>query len=439
MRELFKTKYFKWGITLFISLSAVVILFMLISRASGLADAIRTLGTILAPFFYGIVIAYILRPVFNGCYSKVEKLMLGRGSKHKTARLVANTISSIVSMLLFIGIIAGLMIMIVPQMVGSVIEIIRSIPEASDRFLAWVEGLRFINDSVKDIINDKVGNALGNIDSWATSRVLPYFRELALQISTGIYGVAKFLLNFFIGMIVAVYILLGKNTFSAQAKKASYSLFNGETANHIIKAARYTDRVFTNFVVGNLIDALIIGVVTLIVMLAFGWPMPVLVAAVVGVTNLIPFFGPFIGGGIGAVLILIESPLTALYFLIYILIIQQIDGNIIKPKVLGATTELSSFWVLFAILVGGGLFGIWGLLLGVPIFTLIYAMISWVIDNKLRKKNLPEETSDYTDVKQYNTESGEFELLPENYSKARAQENKQKKRERREKRKLEDK
>ena len=435
MKELFKTTYFKWGATIFVSLSAVVILFMLISRASGLADAIGSLGNILQPFLYGIVIAYVLRPVFNGCFSRTEKLALNSGLKRKHARLVANIVSSVLSMLLFAGIIAGLMIMIIPQLVDSIIGIIKSIPNISERLLAWVNGLSFVSDDIKLLLQKRVSGALGNLDSWATDTALPFFRDIAVKVSTGIWDFAKFLFNFLIGMIVAVYILLGKEKFSAQAKKASFSLFKGETANHIIEAARFTDKVFYSFVVGNLIDALIIGLITLTVMLVFGWPLPVLVAAVVGVTNLIPFFGPFIGGGVGAVLILTEKPLTALYFLLFILIIQQLDGNVIKPKVLGATTQLSSFWVLFAILVGGGLFGVWGLVLGVPVFTLVYAFMQWLLEAKLRKKNLPEETEEYIDVKVYNANRRDFDRLPEDYARVRAKEQRQERKEKREKKK----
>lgn len=438
MRELFKTKYFKWGATLFVSLSAVVLLFLLVSGAPGIASALGRLGVILTPFFYGIVIAYILRPVFNACFSRTERLLLNRGVRHRRAVITADVVSAVISMLLFIGVIAGLMIMIVPQLVESIIEIIRSIPSISEKFITWVRGLGFVSDNFKDIIDAKVGGAFGNLDTWATKNILPYFRDLALKISTGLFDIAKFFFNFIIGMIVAVYILLSKNRFSAQAKKASFSFFREGTANHIISAARYTDRVFNNFVVGNLIDALIIGLVTLVVMLLFGWPMPVLVAAVVGVTNLIPFFGPFIGGGVGAILLLTERPIVALYFVIYVLVIQQLDGNIIKPKVLGATTELSSFWVLFAILVGGGLFGIWGLLLGVPVFTLIYAFMHWLIESRLKRKNLPQKTEEYIDVKLYNSQNGEFDYLPEDYAKARAQEQKKERREKREQRKSEE-
>lgn len=436
MKKIFKTEYFKWGATAFITLSAVVVLFMVISRASGLADALGRLMTILSPFLYGIIIAYVVRPVFNAGYTRTEKLVLQKGGSREAAGLTANVVGVVLSMVIFLGAVVGLCIAIFPQLIRSIIEIILSIPTISSKFMTWLNGVHFIDDGIKTLIANKIGDVFGNLDSWGKT-VVPNLTDYLSRISTGLVDVVKFFFNIIVGIIVAVYILLSKSRFSAQAKKISFGLFKESTANAIIRAARYTDKVFNNFVVGNLIDALIIGVVTLIVMTVFNWPFVFLVAAIVGVTNLIPFFGPFIGGGIGAVLILTENPIQALFFVLYVLIIQQIDGNIIKPKVLGAATDLSSFWVLFAIIAGGGLFGLWGVLLGVPVFTLVYAFIQWFIDRRLENKNLPAITEEYFDVDLFDVEAGDFSRLPEDYLQERTRAMKQERKQKREKRKTE--
>lgn len=436
MRKLFNTEYFKWGATAFVSLSAVVILFMVISRASGLAEALGSLMSILSPFFYGIIIAYLVRPVFNASFVRTEKLVLSKGGSRKVAGISANVVGVVVSMVIFLGAVVGLCIAIFPQLIRSVIEIILSIPTISSKFMTWLNGVHFIDDGIKALIANKIGDIFGNLDSWGKT-VIPNLTDYLSKISTGIVDVVRFFFNLIVGIIVAVYILLSKNRFSAQAKKISFGIFKEDTANAIIRAARYTDKVFNNFVVGNLIDALIIGVITLIVMTFFNWPFVFLVAAIVGVTNLIPFFGPFIGGGIGAVLILTENPIQALFFLLYVLIIQQIDGNIIKPKVLGAATDLSSFWVLFAIIAGGGLFGLWGVLLGVPVFTLVYAFIQWFIDRRLENKNMPAVTEEYFDIDLFDEETGTFSKLPEDYLQERSRSMKEERKQKREKKKSE--
>ncbi|MBQ4339909.1 MAG: AI-2E family transporter [Firmicutes bacterium] len=439
MRELIKTKYFKWGLTLCLSLLGVVVLYLLLSKFSAVHGALGVLMGILSPFIYGIVMAYLLRPVYNGCHVRIEKMLTNMEVKsHKAISVTSTVVSVTVSMLLLIAVIAGLMIMVLPQLVTSLYDIIVSLPDAAVRAMAWIETVDFITPEIKAFVVQQFENTIGNIDGWVSDTLVPYLKEVALTVSAGIMGAASFVFDFIVGLVVCVYVLLSKSLFAAQSKKLAFSFFEKDTANTLINGARYVDRVFNGFVSGNIIDSLLVGVITFVVMNIFGWEFAVVVSALIAITNLIPFFGPFIGGGIAAVLLLTVDPMDAVYFIIFMLILQQVEGNIIKPRILSESIDLSSFWILFAIIVGGGMFGFVGMILGVPVFTVIFAFISWLVDRRLKMKNLPEETESYARVDHYDFDKGEFVFLPEDMEeekKNRKREDKEKRKARREKRK----
>lgn len=435
MRELIKSRYFKWGLTLCLSLVGAIVIFLILDKFSTVHGALGTLMNILAPFIYGAVMAYLLRPVYNGCYFRSEKLLKNLKVKsERTVDMVSRIVSVTLSMLLLFVIIFGLVMSVIPQFLTSLYDIIMGMPGAAVKFVDWIQGIDFVDDNIKKLITDSIDKVMGNIDDWISDKVIPYLKEVALKVSAGLVGAASFIFDLFVGFVVCIYVLLSKSTFAAQAKKLSFSIFEKDTANTIINGARYIDKVFNGFVSGNIIDSLLVGVITFVVMSLFNWPFELLVSVLIAITNLIPFFGPFIGGAIAAVLLLTVNPMDALYFIIFMLILQQIEGNIIKPKILSESIDLSSFWILFSIVVGGGLFGFVGMILGVPVFTVIYAFISWAIDKRLSKKNLPEETESYADVDYYDFDKGEFVFLPENLVEERKEEKRQERRKRKEER-----
>ena len=193
-----------------------------------------------------------------------------------------------------------------------------------------------------------------------------------------------------------------------QSKKIIYSIFKPKTGNVIIETCQKASEIFGGFITGKIIDSIIIGIIAYIGCLILRIPSAVLVAVIVGVTNVIPVFGPFIGAIPSLIIVVLQSPLHALYLLIFIIILQQVDGNIIGPKILGSSTGLSSFWVMFAILVGGGCFGFVGMLLGVPVFAVIYYIIRRVVNHSLRKKKLPERTKEYVEMVAVNEKNNEL-------------------------------
>jgi len=225
-----------------------------------------------------------------------------------------------------------------------------------------------------------------------TSFVLNSAKTIALGVSSGIYSVV---IHFLVGLIAAVYLLIDKETFCAQAKKLCYALFKSSTCETLIYWTRRAHKIFAGFITGKILDSAIIGVICYVCMLLFRIEYPLLISVIVGVTNIIPFFGPFIGAVPSILVLLLVNPLSALWFAVFILILQQLDGNVIGPFILGDYVGLSPFLIMLSIVVGGALFGFIGMLLGVPVFALAYAIARTIIDIRLRKRSLPTDVDSY--------------------------------------------
>lgn len=234
---------------------------------------------------------------------------------------------------------------------------------------------------------DNFNNLVNYIIKFATN-LIPAFGGFLADILSSIWNVV-------LGIIVSVYLLIDKEKLCALSKKITYGLFSKEYADGIIELAHRSNYTFGRFIVGKIIDSLIIGILTFIVLTIFSIPYTILVSAIVCITNVIPFFGPFIGAIPSFIIILFISPVKAIWFLVIILFIQQLDGNVIGPKILGDSIGISAFWILFSILVAGKLLGIIGMIIGVPLFAIFYSIVKYFIESKLRKKGLNTETKDY--------------------------------------------
>ena len=276
----------------------------------------------------------------------------------------------------------------------------------------WLSGLLKDNPVIARNFMQVYEQFSAQLVNWVQNIALPHL----VTMMTGVVTTVSVVVDILIGIIIALYILNGKETFCAQAKKMTYSLFSIERANSIIERVAHIHRVFGGFITGKLIDSLIIGVLCFIgmrIMMAVGLlgiesSYALLISVIIGITNIIPFFGPFIGAVPSAILIMVTSPLQALYFVIFIIILQQIDGNILGPKILGNSTGLSSFWVMFAILIFGGLFGFVGMAIGVPLFAVIYSIVSECINHLLHNRGLSEDTNDYRGDKRLDAGTGQF-------------------------------
>ena len=370
-----------------------IIFFFLIYRFDGFGDAISTLTGILMPFIYGAVIAYLLKPVCN-----TIEAFLRRFIPEKMKGLI-NALSVTFTILFGLLLIYALCMMIIPQLITSVTTLYYTAQANITKFMYWANHLEFIekNEQIMELLNSAYAALNTNLDTWIKNTLLPSMQNILSGAALGVLNVVVVLKNLVIGIIVAVYMLASRKRFVQQGKMVLYSVVKPRWASLITEEVKYADRMFGGFINGKILDSAIIGVLCYIGCLIFKFPSALLVSVIIGVTNVIPFFGPFIGAIPATLLILIQNPIKALWFVLFVLVLQQLDGNIIGPKILGNTTGLSSFWVLFAILLFGGLWGFVGMIVGVPLFAVIYDVIKKLVIHGLEHNQELELVNAYHD------------------------------------------
>ena len=375
------------------AISLSILFFFLIYRFQGFGDAISKLTGILMPFIYGAVIAYLLKPVCNCVEDFLRRLL---PEKMGTA---ANMLAVTISLLFGILVVYALIMMIVPQLITSVTTLYYTARNNLNDFVDWASHQEIIasNQKLLDFIETSYDNLQDTLDNLVRTKLVPSMQSLLSGAALGVMSFVTFLKNIIIGLIVSVYLRASRKKFGQQGKLILYSLVKPRWANLIMEEIRYADRMFGGFINGKILDSAIIGVLCYIACLIFKFPSALLVSVIIGVTNVIPFFGPFIGAIPATLLILIQNPIKALWFVLFVLVLQQVDGNIIGPKILGNTTGLSSFWVLFAILLFGGLWGFVGMIIGVPLFAVIYDVLKKFVFHGLRRNEEMELVTTYHD------------------------------------------
>ena len=375
------------------AISLSILFFFLIYRFQGFGDAISKLTGILMPFIYGAVIAYLLKPVCNCVENFLRRLL---PEKMGTA---ANMLAVTISLLFGILVVYALIMMIVPQLITSVTTLYYTARNNLNDFVDWASHQEIIasNQKLLDFIETSYDNLQDMLDNIVRTKLVPSMQSLLSGAALGVMSFVTFLKNIIIGVIVSVYLLASRKKFGQQCKMILYSLIKPRWADIILEEILYADKMFGGFINGKILDSAIIGVLCYIVCLIFKFPSALLVSVIIGVTNVIPFFGPFIGAIPATLLILIQNPIKALWFVLFVLVLQQVDGNIIGPKILGNTTGLSSFWVLFAILLFGGLWGFVGMIIGVPLFAVIYDVLKKFVFHGLRRNEEMELVTTYHD------------------------------------------
>ncbi len=387
-----KFSYIKAGLMAFSVIAAVIVFFFIIFKIDAILSFFKTVLEILQPIIVGAVIAFLINPITKffqkGIFKFLNKIFKKQDKFQKFSRYSAITIS----LLLFVLIISVFFYMVIPEFANTVTTLISVLPGQFRNFSNWIITIMESNSGVADIVN----RLLAALDTWFQTNFVVNATTYATYLATGVIDVVNFILDFLIGIIIAFYLLASKNTLKLQFKKILYAIFNQKTTQKIITMLRKSDAIFSGFINGKLINALIIGVLCFIGCSIMRIPYVMLISVVIAVTDMIPVFGPYIGAVPCSLLILLNSPIKCLYFIIFIILLQVFDGNVIGPRVLGDSTGLSAFWVMVAILLGGGLFGIIGMLIGVPVFAVIYYIIKTVVNYLLRRKNLPTVTAAYT-------------------------------------------
>ena len=355
-----------------------IALYFVIYRFDGLQKGASVLAGILMPFIYGGVIAYLLRPFCNWIENLLNQYLPAR------FRRTVDGIAVAASVLFGLLVVYALFMLIIPQLINSVITLSTNFQSQLDVFMSWLTRFFADNDTVYHFLNDAYDTLRDTFTSWLRTSVMPSIRQIVSGVGISVLNVLVVLKNVLIGVIAAVYFLSTRKKFAAQGKLLLYSIFRPRWADLILEELAYIDRTFGGFIIGKIVDSAIIGVLCYIVCVIAQFPSALLVSVIIGVTNVIPFFGPFIGAVPATLLILITDPIKALWFVGFIFILQQLDGNVIGPKILGNTTGLSSFWVLFSILLFGGLWGFVGMIVGVPLFAVIYDVLRKLIIHGLR-------------------------------------------------------
>ena len=397
MKEKLQNKYLAWGLTIFCVFAALICLFFCIYRWDLIFGFITKVVDILMPFIFGLVIAYLMNPLVRffelKVYSKLwDKIFKNKkGNKRKTIRVL----SIFTSTLIFLGLLITCISYLIPEMISSLEMFIANIDlylnNSKDLLVKIFGG----SNTIEEFINNNYDSFEEFFVKWLNDGML---NDIMESLSQGIFGTLKFIYNLVVGYIISIYVLFDKDKFKAQSRKIMYSMFDEDTIDIISDNAKYTDKIFGDFFAGKLIDSLIIGILCFIGMIIFDIPYALVIAVLVGVTNIIPYFGPFIGAIPSVLLILLVDPSKCVTFIIFIFILQQFDGNVLGPKILGNKTGLSSFWVLFSLLIFGGLFGVVGMIIGVPLFSILYTCINSIIKKKLKKKNLPLDSKDYENL-----------------------------------------
>ena len=421
-------KHLTQGLTAFVTGCAIILFFYVVNHFNVIAGIFNTVTKILTPIFMGLIFAYLLSPIINFMETHIYRLpdkWLYFGAVGEARGKVKRRIRALTILLTYILVFValfGFFNLLIPELVNSIQSIISRFPDYIANFEEWLDGLlvRFpkLKDNVNDILNastngieELIMNRLSQTDEEDTTAILSTTGGVVKGVISGGVSVLKLLLNTFVGIMVSIYLINSKELLIGQCKKVIYALMTKDRANSFIHNVRFTHKTFLNFFGGKIVDSIIIGILCFILTKIIGTPYALLISVVVGITNIIPYFGPFIGAVPSAILILMVDPRQCIYFIIMIILLQQFDGNVLGPKILGQSTGLSSLWVIIAITIFGGLFNFAGMVIGVPIFAVIYTGISSYINAKLVEKNLTLDTKKYVHV-DFIDENDQFVKLP---------------------------
>ncbi len=371
-------KLFLGSLSGFLSLALAILLYFCIQRADGLRQSLQWLKGVLMPFVYGGTMAYLLKTPCGFLERQFEKGLPGKYKRWATPL-------GVVAVLLIAALVLYLLTsMVLPEMAESVIVLANAVPGKVDQFTQWVLAHLEGNEVLQNYVNTAFGNLEGWLTNWATTDLLPAMQNMMDGAITAVGSVITVLKNIVLGIIICVYLLAGRKKLARHGKAVIYALLKPAAGDKVLGELSFIDETFVGFFGGKILDSAIVGLICyvfcMIMTFAAGFQNAVLISVIIGVTNVIPYFGPFIGAAPSALLVFINSPRNCLIFLIFIVILQQFDGNVLGPKLLAGSVGLTGFWVLFAITLFQGLFGFVGILVGVPVFAVIYDLIRrWVV------------------------------------------------------------
>ena len=383
------------SIAIFLAVAACIFLYFFLLRVDQVSGIVGMFISAAKPIIYGLAIAYLLNPIVKNVDKRLLPFLEERFPEFKKKEQVSRSVGIFVSIVFLLAVVVALLNMMIPELYRSIRDMILNVPSQLSQFVRALSEMNTDHSPLGEMLETIMTEATDFLQNWMRTELMPQINDLMSGFTVGVINVLTEIMNILIGLIVSAYVLFSKEKFSMQCKKITYALFKPSSANMILHLTIKSNEIFGGFIIGKIIDSAIIGVLCFIGLSILDMPYTMLVSVVVGVTNVIPFFGPYIGAIPSAILILLTDPRMGIYFIIFIIALQQFDGNVLGPKILGDTTGLSAFWVVFSILIAGGLFGVPGMILGVPTFAVIYYVVEMLVDNKLEKRKLPTDTASY--------------------------------------------
>ncbi len=403
-------KYIQMGITAFFTAIAILMVVFFIWNNDSIKNGLEVIKSAIAPVMYGLIIAYLLSPILNFFEKKIyipvfHKLKWFEAEKDKNRDKHIRTFS-LVSTLIFTAFLLYLFFSsVIPQLVVSIRNIGVMYPRYTANLIKWLDNIMENNPDVAALISTIVSNFSDETDNWlnesllpAVTNLLPNVKQILTNFSSSIMKFIGFIWNIVIGFIISIYVLTSKEKFAMSCVRLCYAVFERKTANKFIAGVRFTHQTFIGFLSGKVVDSVIIGIICFICMKIMHMPYGILISVIIGVTNIIPFFGPWFGAIPSSIILLMINPKMALYFIIFVVVLQQLDGNLIGPMILSQTTGVTTFWIITSITIFSGLFGIVGMILAVPVTGVLFAFATTITDGMLKKKNLPTDPDKYKSI-----------------------------------------
>lgn len=399
MKFKLKKDHVSLGITAFLVIAASILFYYFLFHWDRFSYGIDALNEIISPVLYGMILAYLLTPIVNSLEQKLLKpLFIKKSPMNKKKRNWMRGISITLTVIIVLALLYGFFSVVIPNLISSIQSISLALPTYVNNLSKFLSKYLEANPDLQSVVNQVVTMYSTEFNQYVNTKMLPQMESLLRTVSLSIFSMLQVLWNLIIGLIISIYVLFSKETFAGQAKKITYSILPVKSANGLIRDMRFVSDTFIGFISGKIVDSIIIGLLCFIGATLLNLPYTLLVSVIVGVTNVIPFFGPYMGAIPSAFIILMVDPVKCLTFVIFIIILQQADGNFIGPKILGQSTGLTGFWVIFSITIFGGLLGVFGMIIGVPFFAVVYALVKRVVERRLTKKNLPVGTPSYVDL-----------------------------------------
>lgn len=389
---------FSRGMTIFVVIAACILFYFALLRLPAISEVLKEIFRVLKPIVYGLAIAYLLNPIVKFVERHLKPFLEKKLHDQRRIHALSRGAGIFAAVLVLLFIIVALFNMMIPELYGSIRDMILTVPSQLNQLVDKVMEMNSQDSTLGQLLSNVLKEATDFIQNWMRTDLLNQINVVMSNLTVGVINIVSELLNLVIGIIISIYVLFSKEKFARQTKKLVYAVLKPSHANMLLHLTIKSNEIFGGFIIGKIIDSAIIGVLCFVGLSMLKMPYTLLVSVIVGVTNVIPFFGSYIGAIPSAVLIMLSDPKMGIYFIIFVLVLQQLDGNVIGPKILGDSTGLSAFWVVFAILLGGGLFGVIGMILGVPTFAVIYYIINMLINHMLEKKKLPTDTAAYGEM-----------------------------------------